>query len=314
MKTTYLLALEGGGTRSQAALLTGDGLVLQTSEAGDVNTNFTSLEQARGEVLSAVTQVLSKAQISGEKIDLFVSALVGPRFGADVFGDLCPRAQFRFYSEREVVFARARIYHPHGIGVVAATGATAFGMRADDGRQIFFGGWGSLLGDEGSAYALGLAGLRAAARAFEGRQRFSTRLVEGVRLHWGLGRETFRQELVHMAYHKPLSRADIAGLAIVVTQLAGEGDEEATLLCQETAHDLAQLGLHAVRQLFQASESFAVVAAGGMTNAGDLLLGPLRQGLAAEFPHATLHLGNEPPAEALGQLALTHLSEEEESC
>jgi N-acetylglucosamine kinase-like BadF-type ATPase len=314
MKPTLLLALEGGGTRSQAALLTGDGVVLQSGEAGDVNTNFTSREQAQKEVLSAVAQVLAAAQVGGERVDLFVSALVGPRFGKEVFGELCPRARFLFFNERDVVFARAGIYQPHGIGVVAATGATAWGMRADDGRQVFFGGWGSLLGDEGSAYAMGLMGLRAAARAFEGRQKYPTRLVEGVCQHWGLQRETFRQELVQMAYHKPLSRADIAGLAIVITGLAREGDEEAALICQETANDLAQLGLHATRQLFQKEEIFSVVAAGGMTNAGDLVLGPLRQGLKKEFPQARLLMGSEPPAESLGRLAINRLSKEEELC
>ncbi|MBE0699325.1 MAG: hypothetical protein IH586_20570 [Anaerolineaceae bacterium] len=314
MKPKVLLALEGGGTRSQAALLTGDGILLKTGEAGDVNTNFTSLEQARKEVLSAVSRVLTAAQISGERVDLFVSALVGPKFGKEVFGELCPRARFLFFNERDVVFARAGIYRPHGIGVVAATGATAWGMRADDGRQVFFGGWGSLLGDEGSAYAMGLMGLRAAARAFEGRQRHPTRLVEEVCSHWKLKLENFRQELVQIAYHKPLSRADIAGLAAVITRLAREGDEEAVLICQETANDLAQLGLHAARQLFLREESFAVVAAGGVTSAGDLILGPLRQGLEREFPHAELSIGTESPAEALGRLAIDHLSNEEETC
>jgi N-acetylglucosamine kinase-like BadF-type ATPase len=314
MKPSFILALEGGGTRSQAALLTGDGTVLHLAEAGDVNTNFTSPEQARREVLSAVTRVLSAAQVGGETIGLFVSALVGPRFGAEVFGALCPRARFLYFNERDVVFARAGIYRPHGIGLVAATGATAFGMRTDDGRQVFFGGWGSLLGDEGSAYALGLMGLRAAARAFEGRQQYPTHLIEGICSHWGLKRDTFRQELVEMAYHKPLSRADIAGLAVVVTRLAGEGDAEAALLCQETANDLAGLGLHAARQLFQPDEHFPLIVAGGMTGAGDLLLGRLRHGLEKEFSHASLIIGTQPPAEALGRLALYHQSNEEETC
>ena len=304
MKPTYILALEGGGTRSQAAVLTREGMLLRTGEAGDVNTNFTSLEQARQEVILAVTGVLDAVQIDGAEIGLFVSALVGPRFGAEVFGALCPRARFLFFNERDVVFARAGVYHPHGVGLVAATGATAFGVRADDGRQVFFGGWGSLLGDEGSAYAMGLMGLRAAARAFEGREPDETALVEVLCSHFELRRDLFRQELVHMAYHKPLSRAEIARLATVVTRLAGEGDVVATRICRKTAADLAQLVLHAARQLFQENEPFDVVAAGGMTNAGELVLGPLRLGLKKEFPHAVLRIGTEPPAAALGRLAL----------
>jgi N-acetylglucosamine kinase-like BadF-type ATPase len=304
MKLNYILALEGGGTRSQAALLTRDGEVLQSGEAGDVNTNFTSLEQARQAVLSAASSVLNGAGVNGAEIDLFVSALVGPRFGAEVFGDLCPHARFLYFTERDVVFARATIYHPHGIGLVAATGATAFGIRADDGRQVFCGGWGSLLGDEGSAYAIGLMGLRTAARAFEGREPGPTRLVEALRSHFGLREETFRQDLVHLAYQKPLSRAEIAGLAVVITRLAQQEDSAALRICAKAAGDLAELGLHAARQLFQPEEVFQVVTAGGMTTAGELLLGSFQQGLAREFPRAELHIGTEPPAAALGRLAL----------
>lgn len=311
MKPTYLLALEGGGTRSQAALLAGDGTVLQTTEAGDVNTNFTSLTQARQQVLSAVERTLSAAQVSGAEVGLFVSALVGPRFGPEVFGEMCPNARFLFFNERDVVFARAGIYRPHGIGLVAATGATTWGVRQDDGREVFFGGWGSLLGDEGSAYALGLMALRASARIYEGREADPSRLVEAICIHFGLHQETFRQELVHLAYQKPLSRAEIAGLAVVVTRLAAEGDLPATRLCQKNAGDLANLGLHAARMLFHSAEAFDFVTAGGLTAAGDLILAPLRQGLEKEFPRATLHAGDAPPAAALGKLAIYTQSRQE---
>lgn len=310
MKPTKILALEGGGTRSQAAVLAEDGTLLHTADAGDVNTNFTSLEQARQEVLKAVSGVLDAAQVAGEEIGLFVSALVGPRFGADLFGTLCPNATYLFFNERDVVFARAGIYNPHGIGLVSATGATAWGVRADDGRQVFCGGWGSLLGDEGSAHAMGLMGLRSAARGFEGREPDASGLVDAVCLHWGLNRETFRQELVQLAYHKPLSRADIASLAPVITRLASTGDPAATRICQKTAADLAQLGLYAARQLFQPGETFDVVVSGGMTGAGDLVLGQFRQQLDVEFPRAVLKIGTELPAAALGRLALFKIKEE----
>ena len=55
-----------------------------------------------------------------------------------------------------------------GVALVSGTGSIAFG-RAPDGRTARGGGWGYLLGDEGSAYALVLAGLQAVARAADGR-------------------------------------------------------------------------------------------------------------------------------------------------
>jgi hypothetical protein len=46
-----------------------------------------------------------------------------------------------------------------------------------------------------------------------------------------------------------------------------------------------------------------VVVAGGLTHAGDLILGPLKEGLEQEFPYSKFHIGMEDPAAALGNLA-----------
>jgi N-acetylglucosamine kinase-like BadF-type ATPase len=301
---SFLLALEGGGTRSQAALLDEAGQVLAVCDSSDVNTNFVPVEQAQQALCEAVTGVLDASEVRGEAVTTVASALVGSRFDEATCAALLPKATYQHYSEQDVIFARAGIYRPHGVAVVAATGATAFGVRGDDGRQVCMGGWGSLLGDEGSAYALGLLGLRAAACAYEGRLPEPTRLVEAACQHFGLLEASFRPELISLAYRKPLSRAEIASFAAVVTRLAQEGDAAALLLAGKVAGDLAALALEACRRLFAPGETFELVIAGGLTHAGDLILAPLKQALANEFPLAAFSIGREQPAVALGRLAL----------
>ena len=304
----YLIALEGGGTRSQAALMDYSGRVVRMSQSSEVNTNFVAYEAARQAVWSAVKELLQAAGIAPGQVGHLVSALVGPRFGTEVFGELLPEAEYIYYSEKDVIFARSGIFQPHGVALVAATGATAWGVRADDGRQVAIGGWGALLGDEGSAYAAGLLGLRAAVRSFEGRDPTPTCIVDALCQHFGLTRDTFHVGLVQLAYQKPLSRAEIAGLAPLVTKLAEQGDELAGRITAKVADDLASLALHAARRLFDPQEVFQVAASGGLLKAGEVILSPLRQGLGAEFPQAELILGTEEPAVALGKLALFGLS------
>jgi N-acetylglucosamine kinase-like BadF-type ATPase len=308
---SWILALEGGGTRSQAVLVDEEGLVRGSALSRDVNTNFTAFEQAQAAVQEAVKGALAAAGVSGDQVDWLVSALVGPRFGAETYAEICPRAEYHYYGEGQVVFARAGLYRPHGVAFVAATGATTWAVRQDDGRKLAFGGWGSLLGDEGSAYALGLGLLRASTRAFEGRLEQSSRLPEIISAHFGLDVHNYRTELVHLAYGKPLSRAEIAGLAPLASRLAAEGDVTARRLAEETAQDLAGLVLYAVRSLFSSQESFPIVAGGGMLSAGDWVLAPLRAGLAREFPRAELVIGSEDPAVALAQLARYDLTQKE---
>ena len=64
-----------------------------------------------------------------------------------------------------------------GVALISGTGSLAFG-RDRQGRSCRAGGWGFLFGDEGSGYAIALAGLRAAAQAADGRAP-ATRLLEG---------------------------------------------------------------------------------------------------------------------------------------
>ena len=306
----YLLALEGGGTRSQAVLMDKSGRVMSTTYSTDVNTNFVKYDQARSAVLEAVGSVLQSAGLPGEVVGIFASALVGPRFGSETFQVLIPNAEYHYYSERDVIFARGGVYQPHGVAVVAATGATSWGIREDDGRQVACGGWGSLLGDEGSAYAMGLLGLRTAARAFEGRAPEPTRLVEALCEHFGLSIKTFHNQIVELAYQKPLSRAEIAGVAVVVSKLAADKDPMAMRIVKKVSSDLASLAIHAARQLFTPGENFTVVVAGGMLNAGNLILSPLRRCFKREFPSAKIIFGKEEPAVALGKLALFEISKE----
>jgi N-acetylglucosamine kinase-like BadF-type ATPase len=299
----YLVALEGGGSHSQAAVIDPDGHVLHVSGSSAVNTNFVSFQDAQEAVWQGVSNALDAAGVPGEQVNLFVSALVGPRFGAELFGSLLPNARYRYYDERDVVFARAGIYTQHGAAVVSATGATAWAVRADDGRRISLGGWGSLLGDEGSAYAAGLLGMRAAVKAFEGRAE-PTGLVDALCQHFGIRRETFQHGMVRLAYQKPLNRTEIAALAVLVTQLAGKGDPAACRIIDKVSTDLTNLALHAARRLFHSEETFPVAAAGGLFNAGPMVIQPLQEGLSREFPNARLILGSAEPAVALGMLAL----------
>jgi N-acetylglucosamine kinase-like BadF-type ATPase len=232
------------------------------------------------------------------------------RFGAETFGGLCPTAKFHNYSEMRVVFARAGIYRPHGVGLVAATGATAWGLRGDDGREIMLGGWGSLLGDEGSAYAMGLMGLRAAVRAFEQRAPVPTGLVDAVCQHFNISPDHFREELVPLVYQTPLGRTEIAGVAPLVSRLADQGDPMAKIITAKIAADLAGLALNAAGRLFTASETFDVVIAGGLVNAGAAILKPLQQKLVDAYPKVIFKIGSEAPAAALGRLLLYDLEEE----
>ena len=96
----------------------------------------------------------------------------------------------------------------------------------------------------------------------------------------------------------------------MVTRLADLGDPLAKMIVEKTVADLAALVLSAAGRLFTPGEAFDVAMAGGLINAGALILGPLQQTLVAAYPHITFKTGSAAPAEALGRLILHNLKEE----
>lgn len=183
-----------------------------------------------------------------------------------------------------------------GILLIAGTGSIAWG-RAADGRTARVGGWGALLGDEGSGYAIGLAALRAVARAHDGRAR-KTRLRDTVLNALALGSP---EALIPWAARA--GKKDVAALAPRVLHAASQGDAAADAIARRAAAHLARHVTTLARQLGPWPERPALALAGG-------LLAPtshLRPLLLPRLPLDHLHLHPSPidPARGAATRALT---------
>lgn len=148
-----------------------------------------------------------------------------------------------------------------GVAVVAGTGSIAF-ARAPDKRTSRAGGWGFLLGDEGSGYAIGLAGLQAVARAADGRGPETTL----TKLLFDRLQLSQPEELVAEIHKAGFDRPAIAALAPLVIEAADAGDPTASAIVQEGAQQLASAAATTARQL-------GLVSPLPLALAGGLLLG-----------------------------------------
>lgn len=152
---------------------------------------------------------------------------------------------------------------PEGVGivVVAGTGSIAYGVDPR-GKTARAGGWGYLLGDEGSAFWLGHAAIRLGIRAADGRGPATTlfdRIADTLDLDVPDG-------LVKWFYDQELSRHRVAELASLVEEAANDGDDGASALLDQAAQHLARAGRSVARQL-EFSEPFPCVQAGGVFKA-----------------------------------------------
>jgi N-acetylglucosamine kinase-like BadF-type ATPase len=118
-----------------------------------------------------------------------------------------------------------------GLIVIAGTGSVAL-ARTVDGALHRVGGWGHLLGDPGSGYAIGQAGLRAVAAAFDGGDE--TTLQGRLRDQFGI---ESRQRLIHSVYQEGFSMQDVAPL---VVEAAAEEDAVADRILHDAADGLTE--------------------------------------------------------------------------
>ena len=152
-----------------------------------------------------------------------------------------------------------------GLAVIAGTGSIAF-VKTPDGTLGRCGGWGYLLGDEGSAYMLTVAALRAACRSFDGIAP-PTMLVEAFVKRMNLSEPP---DLIPAVYRGPWDRTAIAGMALVVLGLAEGGDEVAADIVRQQARELALTAAGAVSANGLPKTGLPVALAGGVLTNSEL--------------------------------------------
>jgi glucosamine kinase len=275
---SFAAGVDGGGSTARAVIVDDAGRPLGRAEAPGA---VVSEETARAAVTAVTDAVAAAAARAG--VPLPVDALwaglagAGRETGRRRVEDLLVRAEVairvRVGTDAEAAFRAAFPTGP-GILLIAGTGSIAW-VRDPGGATWRVGGWGQLLGDEGSGYAIGLEALRAIARADDGRGP-PTALRERVLEALGLERP---EALVPWALGA--AKADVARLAHVVSALAAGGDAVSERILDVAA---AMLDAHVDAALSRSTawvEPAEVVLWGGLLAEGGPLRDRVRERLAS---------------------------------
>jgi N-acetylmuramic acid 6-phosphate etherase len=246
-----VLGIDGGGSHTLAYLAEAhtNGGVLGRGEAGPSNIQSVGIERALQALDEAVARAFSATGKPRGKLAAATLGLAGVdrTEAAAVVRDWAARVQLSDRLEianDATLLLAAGTPDGWGLAVIGGTGSIAFG-RTPDGRFDRSGGWGYLLGDEGSAYGLALAGVRAVARAADGCAA-PTRLTGEILSAMGLAEPL---QMIHVVYQGIWDRARIATLAPLVLRLADEGDEVARAIVAHEANEIARTAAAVVRKL-----------------------------------------------------------------
>ena len=188
-----------------------------------------------------------------------------------------------------------------GVAVTCGAGINCVGV-APDGRTARYLAFGTISGDWGGGLGLGLAALRLAARAEDGRGE-PTRLREAVAGHFGVPEV---RDVVIGIHQDKIAMDDLLGLVPVLFELANSGDDVARGLVRRQADEICMMAGAVIRRLGLATAAaIPVVLGGGLLTARDpLLTGWVQERLAAEVPGAEPRIVDVPPVAGAALLGL----------
>jgi glucosamine kinase len=238
----FFLGLDAGGTKTTAAL--GDETtVLARANGGSIKPLRVSQEQAQANLGALLADVAKQSGVDLRHITASCVGTAGLRLPQTdgwmrTIISNCVSGAIDVCGDEEIALD-AGFPGQAGVLVIGGTGSNTLG-RTSKGTLLTVGGWGPVLGDQGSGYWIGHQALRVALRARDFRQ--PTRILERVIKFWNT---PSLEDVINTAHSSP----DFSLLAPLVVQCAEEGDAVALELLERGGRMLGEDAAEAFRQV-----------------------------------------------------------------
>ena len=296
-----VLGMDVGGTKTAAAIMNEQGVVLGQGVGASGNINFVTLEQAEQSFTEAIGGAREMAGLDVLRTEINI---IGIEPEPDALHPIiqkltgCDRILHKKEGECSLV---GGLVSPVGISLIAGTGSVGWG-RNKEGRTHMTGCWGTI-GDEGSAYDMARQGVNAAFWAEDGRGP-ETKLLDNLRKHFGV--ELIR-DAVTTIYQNPDVRKNFAALSHTVMQTANTGDPVAKGVIRDCSEQLALLITTAARVLGMDKEPYRVAATGGLVSRGGPFFEMVRADIKKTHPQAELETPKFEPVIGAALIGLQEL-------
>ncbi|MFD7386995.1 N-acetylglucosamine kinase [Streptomyces sp. NPDC059852] len=283
--TARVLAVDAGNSKTDVAVVAGDGTVLATARAGGFRPPAVGVEQAMDTLAEAVEEAFTAAGVTrADHVSACLANADLPVEEETLAAALHARAWGTRVEVRNDTFAilRAGVTEPRGVAVVCGAGINCVGMRPD-GRTARFPALGRLSGDWGGGWGLAEEALWHAARAEDGRGA-ATSLAQALPAHFGLSSMYALIEALHLGHLPERRRHE---LAPVLFATAASGDAVARSLVDRLADEVVTMATVALTRLGLLGEETPVLLGGSVLAARHPQLDDgIRDLLAARAPKA----------------------------
>jgi N-acetylglucosamine kinase-like BadF-type ATPase len=309
--TAAILAVDGGNSKTDVALVDADGGVLGGARGPGASHHRLGVPGAMDTLEALVEAARRDAGLDAgarPPATVAVLCLAGVDFPADDQALLPAIAGRRWAGEvllHNDVFAvrRAGSARTWGVGVVAGAGMNCVGV-APDGREVRFPAIGELSGDWGGGRDVGVAAVGAALRGEDGRgpRTSLTRLLPD----W-FGLPT-ALALVEALFLERIEQGRVLELVPLVFAEAEAGDPVAAELVARQVDEIVAMAGAAIRRLGLTGDDVEVVLGGGLFHGeAPAFLERIRSGIVAIAPAARLTQLTAPPVVGAALLGLDRL-------
>ncbi|OPG96832.1 hypothetical protein B2I21_17350 [Chryseobacterium mucoviscidosis] len=305
------VGVDGGGTNTDAAIISESGEILARLSGGPTNPHSVPPEQALSElqrVLEQLFNLVSDLSTNCEGICLGMSGIdtiQERQLIADAVNnymknsnrhksDACP---VWVVSEGEIALM-ASLGHTHGVLCISGTGSIVYGFTLE-GERYRAGGWGHLLGDEGSGYRIGQRALQVIMQSYDGvlpPTGLTPLLIKKLNLQ-------DISELKARVYQSDWGKTETASIARLAIEAAESGDEAARALIIDEAGQLAITA----KALIARHPEFAttqIVLSGSLFRYAALFRNTFIQKLSGYYEELDFVYREDAPAPAVGAAQL----------
>ncbi|SMF69893.1 BadF-type ATPase [Paenibacillus uliginis N3/975] len=283
------LGVDGGGTKTEAAAIDSHGKVLSRYSGSSTNPYVVTFDGAMQELSNVLNRVveplsLSLSDVAIKGICLGMSGVSTSEEKDNVISFLRSYQQQHDHSfpisittEAEISLM-ASLEREYGILVISGTGSNTYGIT-QKGKRYRVGGWGHILGDEGSGYQIGLLTLKTVIKSLEGMLP-ATLMSQRITDAYNFGHIS---ELKSYVYQSSIGRNDIAAFARYCVEAAKDGDDLAQGILRDQAVELAETTTALIGRDSELTET-EVVCTGSIFNHSAIFRDAFRETLLSRFP------------------------------
>ena len=283
MALKYQIGVDAGGTHSTAIAYDMDGKELGRAEGGPGKINA-DYEGGINNIAEVVNELLDKFDGDCQRVLAGIAGLSVVGNAPEVAATISSR--INNLPTRAITDSLLALYNglegDDGALVIAGTGSVFNGLQ--DGHLIAVGGYGNILGDEGSGYAISVAAMKSALLSWDKREENA--LIPMFTELFGVE----HMDECNAKFYK-MKNPEVAGMAVHVAKLADSGDKHASQVIKDQAHLLARdiiIGL----DHYEDPKPMKIALTGSVLANNEMMRGLIEDEVKNKYPDAIFSVSN----------------------